>query len=52
MNVGVKYRLPRRVPAIHSNVKALRVELLLKQVLDVPEESKDISVFFGCHLPW
>jgi hypothetical protein len=51
MNVGVKYRLPRRAAAIHSNVKPLRIELLLKHVLDVPEESKGIGVFFGCHLP-
>jgi hypothetical protein len=51
MYVGVKYRLARRVSAIRSNVKTLRVELLLKQVLDVPEETKDIRVFFSCHLP-
>jgi len=49
--MGVEYRLPCRSAAIHSDVKSLRVELLLKYVLDLSDESKRIRVFLGCHFP-
>jgi hypothetical protein len=49
--MGVEYRLSRCVPAIHPDVETLRVELLLKYVLDLSDQSKRIRVFLGCHFP-
>ena len=51
MDVGVGYRLPCRVSAVHADVESLRFELLLEKVLDLPDESKGISVFFDRHVP-
>ena len=49
--MGVEYRLSRRMPAVHADVKSLRVELRLKYVLDLSDQSKSIRVFLGCHFP-
>ena len=49
--MGVEYRLPRRLATIHPDGKTLRRELLLKYVLNLPDESKGIRVFLSCHLP-
>ena len=43
--------MPRRLAAIHSDVKSLRVELLLKYALDLSDQSKRIRVFLDCHFP-
>lgn len=51
MDVRVEYRLPRCVSAIHANVKTLRLELFLKNFLNLPDEIKGIGVLIGCYLP-
>jgi hypothetical protein len=51
VDVGVKYRLPRYLPAVHADVESLRLELLLEYVLDPPDKIKGIPVFLGGHLP-
>jgi hypothetical protein len=49
--MGVEYRLPHCLTAIHSNVKSLRVELVLKYAPNLSDESKGVRVFLSCHLP-
>jgi len=51
VDVGVEYRLPCCFAAVHANVKSLRLEFLLKYILDPPNEIKGVRVFFGGHLP-
>jgi hypothetical protein len=51
MDVGVKHRLPCCFPAIHANVKSLRLELLLEYVLDLSDKIKGVTVFLLGHLP-
>jgi hypothetical protein len=51
VNVGMIYRLARRVTAVHTNVKSLRQELSFEYILDLSNKIKGICVFLGRHLP-
>src|SRR5271166_1511069 len=51
VDMGVKYRLPCCFPAVHANIKSLRLELPLEYVLDLSNKIKGIYVFIGGHLP-
>jgi hypothetical protein len=47
----MEHRLPRCFPAVHADVKPLRLELLLEYVLDLSDEIKGIRVFLGGQVP-
>lgn len=51
MNVRVPHRLTRDLAAVHANVKAVRLERLLKHILYLADEIKGIRVLLGSHLP-
>ena len=49
--MGVKDRLACGLSTIHADVEALRVELLLKEILNVPDEVESVRVFVIRHFP-
>ena len=51
MDVSVKYCLAGCIPAVHTDVKSVWLELAFEEVLHFPDEIKGISVFLNRHVP-
>ena len=51
VDVSVKHRLSCRFPAIHADIKSLRLELFLKYVPDLSDKIKGVRVFLLGHFP-